>query len=121
MVNKVWKNFSVHQECYLMMLQILRLSKDPPILYIISLSMILNQIRSGTESDNNDVKNATYRLVDRKYRYYQHIYTYGLKMDRKTGNAGRRNLKSIIERKTSERGTRLNCWGISYFLGTVIY
>jgi ribonuclease HI len=35
--------------------------------------------------DNNDVKNAAFReFVDREYRYYQHIYTYGSKMDQKT-------------------------------------
>jgi hypothetical protein len=39
-------------------------------------------------SDNNDVKNAAFReLTDHEYRYYQHIYTDGSKMDGKTGYA----------------------------------
>jgi hypothetical protein len=53
---------------------------------------ILKQIRPDTEmmscrpNDNNDVKNAAFKeLVDRKYRYYQHTYTDGSKMDEKTG------------------------------------
>jgi hypothetical protein len=59
-------------------------SFDPP--------WMLKQIRPDTEmlscrpSDNNDVKNAAFKeLVDREYRYYQHIYTDGSKMDEKTG------------------------------------
>jgi hypothetical protein len=34
------------------------------------------------------VKKAAFReLIDREYRYYQHIYTDGSKMDEKTGYA----------------------------------
>jgi hypothetical protein len=55
---------------------------------------MLNQKRSDTEmlkyasNEKNYVKKSAFReLVGREYRYYQHIYTDGSKMDGKTGYA----------------------------------